>query len=55
MKAVLFVCTGIACRSPMAQGLFRQAIKGREEYLVLSASVGAAEGLPSRDSSHAVE
>ena len=46
MKTVLFVCTGNICRSPMAEGLFRHATKGRGEYRVLSAGVGAVDGLP---------
>ncbi|MGH8248739.1 MAG: RpiB/LacA/LacB family sugar-phosphate isomerase, partial [Gammaproteobacteria bacterium] len=52
MKTVLFVCTGNVCRSPMAEGLFRHAVKGRGEYRVLSAGVGAVDGLP--PSEHAV-
>src|SRR6266566_9478929 len=46
MKTILFVCTGNICRSPMAEGLFRQAIKGRNDFRVLSAGVGAVDGLP---------
>src|SRR5256885_2241114 len=46
MKTILFVCTGNVCRSPMAEGIFRQAVQGRNEYLVLSAGVGAADGQP---------
>src|SRR3954453_10683408 len=46
MKTVLFVCTGNICRSPMAEGLFRHATKGRNEFRVFSAGVGAVEGLP---------
>ena len=46
MKTVLFICTGNVCRSPMAEGLFRQAVKGRGEYRVLSAGLGAMEGQP---------
>jgi RpiB/LacA/LacB family sugar-phosphate isomerase len=52
MKTILFVCTGNVCRSPMAEGLFRHAVKGRTDYDVLSAGVGAVEGLP--PSEHAV-
>ncbi len=53
MKTILFVCTGNICRSPMAEGLFRHAIRGRgEEYRVLSAGVGAVDGQP--PSAHAV-
>jgi glycine hydroxymethyltransferase len=46
MKTILFVCTGNICRSPMAEGLFRQAVKGRNDFRVLSAGVGAVDGLP---------
>ena len=46
MKSILFVCTGNVCRSPMAEGLFRQAIKGRGNYQVLSAGLGAMDGQP---------
>src|SRR5512140_2776363 len=46
MKTILFVCTGNVCRSPMAEGLFRQITHGRPEYKVMSAGVGAVEGLP---------
>ena len=46
MKTILFVCTGNVCRSPMAEGLFRHAVKGRGDFRVLSAGVGAIEGQP---------
>src|SRR5207249_8304985 len=46
MKTILFVCTGNVCRSPMAEGIFRQAVKGRGDYRVLSAGLGAMEGQP---------
>src|SRR5436190_23479112 len=46
MKTILFVCTGNICRSPMAEGLFRHAVKGRSDFRVLSAGVGAVEGAP---------
>jgi glycine hydroxymethyltransferase len=52
MKTILFVCTGNVCRSPMAEGLFRHAVKGRGEYRVVSAGVGAIDGQP--PSAHAV-
>jgi glycine hydroxymethyltransferase len=52
MKTILFVCTGNVCRSPMAEGLFRHAIKGDARYRVLSAGVGAVDGQP--PSLHAV-
>lgn len=43
-KHVLFVCTGNTCRSPMAEGLFRKAIAGRDDISVSSAGVAAAKG-----------
>ena len=52
MKTILFVCTGNICRSPMAEGLLRQVVKGRGDLRVLSAGVGAVDGLP--PSEHAV-
>ena len=41
---VLFVCTGNICRSPMAEGLFRHAVRDRPEIEVASAGVGAGYG-----------
>jgi glycine hydroxymethyltransferase len=55
MKTILFVCTGNICRSPMAEGLFRHAMKGRGNYRVFSAGVGAIDGLaPSTHAVHAL-
>lgn len=53
MKTVLFVCTGNVCRSPMAAGLFRQAVRDRNDFHVLSAGVGAINGQP--PSAHAIQ
>src|SRR6185369_6953246 len=53
MKTILFVCTGNVCRSPMAEGLFRHAVKGSGEFRVVSAGVGAIDGQP--PSAHAVK
>jgi glycine hydroxymethyltransferase len=53
MKTVLFVCTGNVCRSPMAEGIFRHAVKGRGNYRVVSAGLGAMHGQP--PSTYAVE
>ncbi|MBM3834734.1 MAG: ribose 5-phosphate isomerase B [Verrucomicrobia bacterium] len=44
MKTILFVCTGNVCRSPMAEGLLRHALRDRGDYRVVSAGVGAVEG-----------
>ena len=46
MKTILFLCTGNVCRSPMAEGLFRHAVKGRSEFRILSAGLGAIDGQP---------
>src|SRR5712664_3869859 len=46
MKTILFVCTGNVCRSPMAEGILRQALQGRGDYRVMSAGLGAMEGQP---------
>ena len=44
MKRILFVCTGNICRSPMAEGMMRELIKGRTDVVVLSAGVSAPRG-----------
>src|SRR5436189_6115623 len=46
MKTILFICTGNVCRSPMAEGILRQALEGRGDYHVISAGLGAMEGQP---------
>src|SRR6266436_8300755 len=53
MKTVLFVCTGNVCRSPMAEGIFRRAVRGRGDFRVISAGLGAMNGQP--PSPYAVE
>ena len=52
MKTILFICTGNVCRSPMAEALFRQAVRGRGDFRVLSAGLGALDGQP--PSAHSV-
>src|SRR3954470_12150223 len=44
MKTILFVCTGNVCRSPMAEGIFRHIMKGRRDFQVMSAGIGAMDG-----------
>ena len=53
MRNVLFVCTGNICRSPMAQGLFADLVRGRRDIEVTSAGIGAVGGQP--PSHHSVE
>src|SRR5450631_3719321 len=53
MRNVLFVCTGNICRSPMAQGLFADLVRGRRDIEVTSAGIGAIGGQP--PSPHSVE
>jgi len=45
-KRVLFVCTGNTCRSPLAEGLLRNAVEGRGDVKVRSAGVSAMPGGP---------
>ncbi len=51
-KHILFICTGNICRSPMAEGLFREMTRTRGDITVSSAGVGAVRGQP--PSTHAV-
>jgi glycine hydroxymethyltransferase len=44
MKRILFVCTGNICRSPMAEGMMRELVKGRTDVVVLSAGMSAPRG-----------
>ena len=45
MKTILFVCAGNVCRSPMAEGVLREMLNGRSDMRVVSAGLGALEGL----------
>jgi protein-tyrosine-phosphatase len=53
-KHVLFVCTGNTCRSPMAEGLFRKAVRGRADFATSSAGVAASRGRPASEETASV-
>ena len=48
MTKVLFICTGNTCRSPMAEGIFRDMLRrdGNEEIMCQSAGLSALGGEP---------
>ena len=46
MKTILLLCTGNICRSPMAEALFRHAVRGRGDFRAISAGIGAMDGQP---------
>ncbi len=49
MKKILFICTGNVCRSPMAEGLLRHMLRGRNDVQVASAGLAALEGMRATD------
>jgi protein-tyrosine-phosphatase len=53
---IIFVCTGNTCRSPMAEGLLRQALSARgiDHVTVASAGTGAWEGAPASEGAYLV-
>jgi protein-tyrosine phosphatase len=53
IRHILVVCVGNICRSPMAEALLRNALRGQEEITVESAGLGALVGNPASD--YAVE
>jgi len=44
IKKILVVCTGNACRSPMAEGFLKKYLKTEEGFVVLSAGMSATDG-----------
>jgi protein-tyrosine-phosphatase len=44
MKDVMFICTGNVCRSPMAEGFYRQQTGTGDEIRVGSAGISAFDG-----------
>ena len=53
---IVFVCTGNTCRSPMAEGLLREALaaRGIDSVTVASAGTGAWEGAPVSEGAYLV-
>jgi RpiB/LacA/LacB family sugar-phosphate isomerase len=53
MKTILIVCTGNVCRSPMAEALLQHMTRDKADLRVMSAGLGALDGMPASD--YAVE
>jgi len=45
IKKILVVCTGNACRSPMAEGFLKKHLKAEESFEIVSAGTSAIDGL----------
>jgi protein-tyrosine-phosphatase len=44
IKKILVVCTGNACRSPMAEGFLKKYLKAEDGFEIISAGISAAGG-----------
>ena len=45
IKKILVVCTGNACRSPMAEGFLRKELSQADGFIITSAGISAASGM----------
>ncbi len=46
MKKILVLCTGNACRSPMAEGFLKRHLQAKDGFEITSAGIYAADGQP---------
>ena len=49
IKKILVICTGNACRSPMAEGFLKKQLSPEEDFVILSEGISAADGLMPTD------
>ncbi len=45
IKNIIVVCTGNACRSPMAEGFLKKYLAGSSRHSITSAGISAVDGL----------
>ena len=54
-RTILLVCTGNSCRSVMPAGLLKEALKGKDDYEIITAGVAAVKGMrPTFEAIHAM-
>jgi protein-tyrosine phosphatase len=51
IRHILVVCVGNICRSPMAEAVLREALRGQDEFTVESAGLGALVDEPASEHS----
>lgn len=45
IKKILIICTGNACRSPIAEGFLKKYLKTEDDFEIVSAGISAIDGL----------